>query len=484
MRRQAIIGIVLIMLLCQTAIAQNVANQATQYIDQQKVKLSKQIENAKADTIKRDALIKDIKSFEEEQGKMDEKKEKKDYDKLTTQLDGFRKDLKKIGVIPNVKALSDQLRGYDGLGQNEVMYTYYTENYLKELQDKVLAAQSKAKGSKNPQDQQALNAAQDKLSAAQKEAYRLEKDARKNRADREANLMLDEVSDLTKKVEGKEQELAALKESKASKEDIAKLTAEIAALAAKREATQIALDKKKGEQKYLNGETTVAQTLTDIVEAYSQYSGMGAFASLFIDDSELSKRRQEANDLFCSTWLLGGVECWSSKLCQYSVDAKAGGLGLMARTTSQAPVAGAHIEADKSLPIQYTNLTNNEMVSMKLYRITYYLHNPNTANITYNLKFTANDGSVYTAFQYDKILEEGSTTKQIRTNAIVKYSNREYTKVCLTFNPAIKRFGGGETKELCNDIIEYSGQATSVTGAATTTGTAATQTTSSDFGGF
>ena len=208
------------------------------------------------------------------------------------------------------------------------------------------------------------------------------------------------------------------------------------------------------------GDLTIAERLNEFVKGYSEFSGLGQFSALFIDDKDMAKRRQEAEDLFCNTLMIGGTGCWTSKICESSIDATVGGTAVVAKAASGEPRGAARIQADKSPPALFYNETTYTTTSTILYRVSYFLTNINEETMHYNLVFYNADGTTLRAFVKDKELAPGQSDSRIRSSAIVKHSNKEYVKACLTFNPGIVKLTGGKTKQICSNIASYRGEAT------------------------
>ncbi len=376
----------------------------------------------------------------------------------------------------------------------EINFLYYKEKLIKEQEAELTLRESLLNAAKGTAKESTArtnrNNAAETLKRTREEAYKIEKKARIAQYSREAQEAESQIGKDAQEIEELSQKLeAALAKPNPDSQEVTKITELRKKLDEK--THDAAIQKKRRDLslarlKYEQGQSSYAQKLTDIIEAYNEFSGLGAYASLFITDKDLAKRRDEANELFCNTYILGGIDCYTSKLCQMSVDANLGGLALITRTQGREIQATAHIEADKSLPITFLNATTNTQTTQRLYRITYYLNNPTDNNLNYNIIFKANDGNNIRAFTPDKQLGPGSSTSQLRANAIVKYSNRDYTEVCLIFNPKIQRLTGGSVDRICNSITEYTGGATSITTNTQASQSGSTSQTSAtkDFEGF
>ncbi|MBI4449065.1 hypothetical protein HY641_03500 [Candidatus Woesearchaeota archaeon] len=383
--------------------------------------------------------------------------------------------------------LEKSIERLNSLTPAELNFEYQQKSVVAEAQVKYDSAERIYNiNKKNSARKQARDDALKNLQTERSKLYALEKSARIAQYDREARDAQSERGRLVSQAMGLQERLEQeLAKSTPDESEIRKYQSSLAKIDAQVAALGKAESQAKARVKYLQGETTFAQSLVEIVEAYSEFQGLGAFTSLFISDKDLQKRRDEANDLFCQSMLLGGSECWTSKLCEASADANIGGLSLIARTPQQDPRAAAHIEADVSLPISFINDTTRQSQTLRLYRVTYYLNNPRDVNMSYNLKFKQAGGVEYVAYGNGKSLAPGSSDSKLRVNAIIKYSDKQYTSVCLTFAPGIRRFGGGATSELCSPIVEYAGGPTSIQESGAASGQPAAQAaTQQDFGGF
>lgn len=230
---------------------------------------------------------------------------------------------------------------------------------------------------------------------------------------------------------------------------------------------------------------TVIQKLQNILQGYSEYSGLGFWTGLFTDDKEIAKKKEEITREFCDTILLGGTKCWTSKICQAKVDGSMGGTGVVTENAQGAPTPAAHIEADKSEAISFYNESAGKVVTQYLYRISYSLHNTNEYDMAYNIIFKGQDDT--RAFDPEKILKKGASDRAVHSYAITKYSTKAYHTICLTFAPGIKRIDGGEAREICNGIKTYSGGPSSITlppTVAQTQGAPQAQPRKPDFGDF
>lgn len=194
----------------------------------------------------------------------------------------------------------------------------------------------------------------------------------------------------------------------------------------------------------------IADTLEAVRFYGTEYTGLSGFSSLFFDEEALSDWRRTVEETFCDTILLGGVDCWTSQVCEAYSDAAPGPGTFIGEGPDGEPVNIAHIEASRSAPATFFNQTGGQQTTEYLYKITYFIKNPeDEEDLEYNLVFKPQG---YVAFNQDKVLKDDSTASASGNDAIVQYSKNLYTEVCLTFKPAIKGFAGETATEVCNTI--------------------------------
>lgn len=191
-------------------------------------------------------------------------------------------------------------------------------------------------------------------------------------------------------------------------------------------------------------------TLANVLEGYREYSGLGFWTGLFTDDEEIAKKKKELQDKFCDYIILGGTQCWTSKICEAKVDGSLGGRGIVSKTSSGTPKPAAHIEAERSEPIQFYNESLGGYAERYLYRISYSIHNPNEVDMSYTVTLI---GPQRTYNAFTKTLAKGASARAVHSYAIAKYSNFRYDQICLNFNPGIERIGGGISNSICNGIV-------------------------------
>jgi hypothetical protein len=206
---------------------------------------------------------------------------------------------------------------------------------------------------------------------------------------------------------------------------------------------------------------------TEVIGGYEQYRGIGAFGSLFIGDDELNERRDKVNQAFCDTVVLGGQECWSSVMCSKYSDHVAGSGFLSAETPGQGLRGVAHVEAEKTT-------TTGPNGTVYLYKITYKVNNPNDNILGYNLFFDYPEGR-FTWFTTPQLIPKLQSDSRLGSAALVAYSERVYTQVCLGFtgrldvgpatgslskhSPFIKAASGAKVGQVCSPVVNAFGVA-------------------------
>ncbi|MBI4450957.1 hypothetical protein HY642_03205 [Candidatus Woesearchaeota archaeon] len=200
---------------------------------------------------------------------------------------------------------------------------------------------------------------------------------------------------------------------------------------------------------------------------YEQFAGLGSFTSLFMDEEDLAKRREEVNKAFCDTILLGGTQCWASKLCQKYSDIPSRGSLAYAETPGGLLTVVGHIEAERAQPAYAYNDTR--LIRDILYKVTFSVSNPNTeSENAYNIRFEG-DKTFYW-FGEDQILKPGGSDSRAGTAALVAYSRNVYSRVCIVFARSVQTFTGSR-RTICNNIVQASGAPTLIGGAPSGGGT-------------
>lgn len=203
----------------------------------------------------------------------------------------------------------------------------------------------------------------------------------------------------------------------------------------------------------------------DYLDAYDDYSGINVYSSLFFEEDWLAKRREMAADYFCEkTLLLGGKECWKSKMCEsyyYQHDPPAGRDILVAQPTVAGYMPAVSIQGEKSLPMSYKE--GSKTKTGYVYKITYSISNPNREVLTYRIKMV---GDAKT-FESPPMAVSGSNPPEsyqrmdrLGNDPLIAESENDYHTVCLTFTPRIRTIHAKRVSEICSPIIQYEGAAT------------------------
>jgi len=201
----------------------------------------------------------------------------------------------------------------------------------------------------------------------------------------------------------------------------------------------------------------VSGVIQDFVGYYQQFSGLAGWTSLIWDDSDtLQEWRDRVNGAFCKAlgWGPFSKECFVAEYCGDYADITPPRDGVLFSTPILgSPRAVAHIEAQRSLPLQVGQETS------WVYTVTFGLTNPTEETMSYNVQFR---GPRYTAnwWSTSQILPEGGTASLNGASALIKHSAKNYGEVCLIFDPKIKSFDGKRIGIQCNDIIQASGAPT------------------------
>jgi len=201
--------------------------------------------------------------------------------------------------------------------------------------------------------------------------------------------------------------------------------------------------------------------------AYDQYPGFARFGSLFMTSDMWERHRENVNRAFCDTILLGGTQCWTSRICDTRLYRNMPSSVFAGRTPSGQRVATASIQGEKSLPIAAVD-EQGMPVDKRKYKVTYAIRNPyEEQDIKYNIQFRTDDGNTYNWYTEWQSLSPGTYAGTSATIAedtpLLDYGTKDYKTVCIIFSPAIvdyHTFAGRKIKEWCSDIVQYMGTAT------------------------
>ncbi|MBI2654971.1 hypothetical protein HYX06_00920 [Candidatus Woesearchaeota archaeon] len=199
----------------------------------------------------------------------------------------------------------------------------------------------------------------------------------------------------------------------------------------------------------------------DFERVFTQFRGLRYFATLFIDDSELLKWRQDVDEAFSRLYL--GTEYWTSAICEKDIEGQSEGIAY-AETPQGLAQIGAHIEATRTQPI--VNLSDG--TTSYIYKITFSVRNGDyendlraPENMTINALIKREDGSSIKLFKKDIRIPRGSSFGRMGSNAIVKETKGEYAKICITFDKIPLKWKI-KNNELCNTIQAASGEPTTL----------------------
>lgn len=202
--------------------------------------------------------------------------------------------------------------------------------------------------------------------------------------------------------------------------------------------------------------------VSQFLATYDQYRGFARFGSLFFTSEAWEQHREKVNQAFCDTIILGGTQCWTSKICDTQLYPLLQRGTFSGRTPSGERQATASIQAEKSLPIYAVDKLGNPIIK-HLYKVTYALTNPyEYQELKYNIEFRAEDGYKYRWYpDYEPVPADGA----YRTEAspLINYGTHDYNTVCLVFHPHIVDYvswHGRTIREWCTDIIPYQETAT------------------------
>jgi hypothetical protein len=220
---------------------------------------------------------------------------------------------------------------------------------------------------------------------------------------------------------------------------------------------KLAAAKKKEQEEraaFNAAQWTFTGIVSNIVTAYRRYAGLSGISSLIFDEKFLADWKTSVNEFFCKTIVLGGIDCWASKICgQYTEIAAPRDGVLFTSPIGGSPDAVAHIEGMRSLPIETPNGT------AWVYTVTFGLTNPEEDDeMSYNVVFGGEKTASW--WQTPPTISSGASAAATGASALMKLSKTNYKEVCLTFSPEIKSFDGKEVGKICNDFSQYAGGAT------------------------
>lgn len=204
----------------------------------------------------------------------------------------------------------------------------------------------------------------------------------------------------------------------------------------------------------------------DFVEAYDDWSGLNRYGVLFYGEEGLAKRRDMAAEYFCehALGLLGGKQCWISRICAFEYGAKdmpPGRSVLVAQTGIGGFLPAVSVQGEKSLPIQYKEA--GKAKAKYVYKITYSIANPHVdRTLNYHVKLVGDTNTYTSEAMTVKAATEDDIFRESRlgNNPYVVEDDHNYHTVCLTFAPRMVTNTWNRQSELCSPISQYEGAAT------------------------
>ena len=187
--------------------------------------------------------------------------------------------------------------------------------------------------------------------------------------------------------------------------------------------------------------------LTETFSGYEDFKGIGAWGSLFIGKDDLNERRARMNEKFCDRGL--GIDCLAQKVCERKTDQRSGSSVIVTVVPGLAVRAAAHLQAQRTETSTFENATGQQ--TLYLYHVTYYASSPDDPN-TVQLIFNYEGGS-YNWFPEPVDIPEGGVSSATGNAAIIRYSHRLYTTVCLQYSKGIDTGTGGSESSICVPIV-------------------------------
>ena len=201
-----------------------------------------------------------------------------------------------------------------------------------------------------------------------------------------------------------------------------------------------------------NREKTAIRTF-NVLEASQR--GIGKLLSLFFDDDEWVGWRNTIDDLFCSTVLFGGKDCWVSEVCDKYGDKHYDGSLIMETPGSNLNPA-AHVEGERhDLSFREEGQTKGEY----LYKLSYAVKNPDNSGqkIAFIVELRKGRSKPLRLNNETIVVGEGDIHSKAGKKIHVEYMNQSYNKICLVFPGGIQSRKDETINELCNDIVPVLG---------------------------
>ena len=219
-----------------------------------------------------------------------------------------------------------------------------------------------------------------------------------------------------------------------------------------------------------------AGQIWDALESAAR-GGIGKFFSLFMKDEDLEKWQEDVDEFLCSTIIAGGIECWTSEICNaYS---ETNGDGYVSIETNGLLTMAAHIEGERTR-MEYVNETTGENVVEYIYKVTYKVTNPSNSKEKMDFNVYLYGDKTVALYPGSVNVGEGDSSSRTASSAVVQDSKYNYDKVCIIFDESVSMVNEDIT-EVCNNINEYGGESVPYEGEAREGSTSAGGT--GDYGG-
>jgi ribosomal protein L23 len=193
--------------------------------------------------------------------------------------------------------------------------------------------------------------------------------------------------------------------------------------------------------------------------ALEGWGGLNGFSSLIFSDEQLQGWRYSVDRIFAENYL--GTQYWASGICSKHIDRLGEGLMYVNAPSGMIEV-GAHVEAER---IDYV-FENGSQNKQYLYRISFYVSNPNGVNrrpqdrnptIQFNVAVSG-DRTVNLYNQYIN-LDEGDSWSRVGAQSVVQYSTHYYDQICIRFASSVLTADGKTVSNVCNRITTHTGGA-------------------------
>ncbi|MBI2654003.1 hypothetical protein HYX02_04285 [Candidatus Woesearchaeota archaeon] len=213
----------------------------------------------------------------------------------------------------------------------------------------------------------------------------------------------------------------------------------------------------------LRKEYQIRKFFAELERVLTEFQGLGYYASLFFDEDSLLQWRENVDRIFATFYL--GTEYWSSTICRTYLDGEGEGIAY-AETPQGLAQVGAHVEATRTQPIKTENGT------LFIYKITFTVRNGDyekdpRAPAEMNVNVLLKGDRVVKVFKQEQNIKRGSVLRKSGRDAIVQESKALFSEVCLTFDKKPERWKLGGN-ELCNKVVESSGEPADLPAPATT----------------